>query len=215
MKIIFLTNSNIEKNGWSIISRNIFQQLKQNNEICLFTSDKKSILNFSRHSIVAERYLRGSFFLIFDFIKIYFLTLRFKPDIIHCNTEYFAPIALLLSKYFKVPFTVSVAGTYGITLPKQYKMYSNSFKRASSLICLSNYKSTISEKILYCGYLKNHTTVSELLVNFILKKLLEPSVILTKLSFFDISTGEASHFGPALFISISINIFNVNIFLYY
>ena len=72
-------------------------------------------------------------------IKIYFLTLRFKPDIIHCNTEYFAPIALLLSKYFKVPFTVSVAGTYGITLPKQYKMYSNSFKRASSLICLSNY----------------------------------------------------------------------------
>ena len=51
----------------------------------------------------------------------------FKPDIIHCNTEYFAPIAFLLSKYFKVPFTVSVAGTYGITLPKQYKIYSYSF----------------------------------------------------------------------------------------
>lgn len=139
MKIIFLTNSNIEKNGWSVIGRNIFQQIKQNNEIRLFTSDKKSIFNFSRNSIVAERYLRGKVFLIFDFLKIYFLTLRFKPDIIHCNTEYFAPIAFLLSKYFKVPFTVSVAGTYGITLPKQYKIYSYSFKKASALICLSNY----------------------------------------------------------------------------
>ncbi|MDA7569924.1 glycosyltransferase family 4 protein [Flavobacteriaceae bacterium] len=139
MKIIFLTNSNIEKNGWSVLGKNIYNQLKLNNEIRLFTSDKKSIFNFSNQSIRAERYTRGRFFLIFDFFKILFYTLKFKPDIVHCNTEYFAPIALLLSKFFKVPFTVSVAGTYGITLPKKYKIYSYSFKRAEALICLSNY----------------------------------------------------------------------------
>ena len=139
MKIIFLTNSNIEKNGWSVLGKNIFNQLKLNNEIRLFTSDKKSIFNFSNQSIRAERYIRGRFFLIFDFFKVLFYTLKFKPDIVHCNTEYFAPIAFLISKFFKVPFTVSVAGTYGITLPKKYNIYSYSFKRASALICLSNY----------------------------------------------------------------------------
>ena len=100
MRIIFLTNSNIEKNGWSIISRNIFNQLQKKNEIRLFTSDKKSIFNFGKYSIVAERYLRGKIFVTIDFFKILFFTLRFQPEIIHCNTEYFAPIAMALSKFF-------------------------------------------------------------------------------------------------------------------
>lgn len=139
MKIIFLTNSNIEKNGWSTIGLNLFKELQKNNEIRLFTSDKKSIFNFSKSSIIAERYLRSRIFIILDFIKILFFTLRFQPEIIHCNTEYFAPIALTLSRFFKVPYTVAVAGTYGITLPKQHKIYSRSFKYASALICLSNY----------------------------------------------------------------------------
>ena len=35
---------------------------------------------------------------------------------------------MALSKFFKIPYTVAVAGTYGITLPKKYKTYSRSLK---------------------------------------------------------------------------------------
>ena len=139
MNIIFLTNSNIQKNGWAVVGLNIYNQLIKRNQVDLFTSDKKSLLKISKNSLLHDYYVSNWVFLIFDFFKILISKNKLKPDLIHCNTEYYAPLAYLLSKFYKIPYTISVAGTYGITLPKKKSFYAYTFKKASRLICVSNF----------------------------------------------------------------------------
>ena len=127
MKILFLTSYQKPIDGWSIAGFNIVKSLKNFN-LEIFSGDQKKILKFGATRLKSELYDKYKLLtVVFDVINI-LLFIREKPDLIHCNVEYYAPVALILSKIYNIPYTITAHGTYGVLLPSKYKLYKKSFE---------------------------------------------------------------------------------------
>jgi glycosyltransferase involved in cell wall biosynthesis len=138
MKILFLTSYQKPIDGWSIVGFNIVKSLK-NFDLEIFSGEQKKILKFGATRLKSELYDRYKLLaVIFDVINI-LLFVRKKPDLIHCNVEYYAPVASILSKIYNIPYTITAHGTYAVLLPSKYKLYKKSFERANIVIADSNY----------------------------------------------------------------------------
>ena len=136
MRIIFLTNSIQGLNGWSIVGKNLVSNIP--GIIDVYQSEKSLSFLFNKRSLKSEALFNYGFLAAFFDFFIIIRNQKTPPDIIHCNIELFAPLAFLLSLYYKKPYTITVHGTYGL-LPLKKWSYSYSFKKASKLICVSRY----------------------------------------------------------------------------
>ena len=150
MRIIFLTNDLDENNGWSIVGKNLISNIPA--LIDVYQSEKSPSFLFNKKSLKSEAFFKYGFFpAIIDFLIIIF-SQRNRPDIIHCNIELFAPLAYLLSIYYRAPYTITSHGTYGL-LPKSYFSYKLTFRKAEKVICVSNYtKNRMLENNIKANY---------------------------------------------------------------
>jgi len=62
-----------------------------------------------------------------------------KYDLIHCNVEHLAVTARLLSMVWRIPYTVTAHGTYGVVLPQKMKAFRYAFEHAAGVICVSRF----------------------------------------------------------------------------
>ena len=141
MKILFLSNSIQELNGWSIFSKGLYDEIIKSEKIFLFTSDSPAILSLKSNSLITFKLFNkyGLLSSLIDALKILYLTRNQKFDLIHVSVEPFSFIAYLLSFFLRIPYTISVAGTYGVVLPKNHWFFKLSFNKSNKIIALSNY----------------------------------------------------------------------------
>jgi|LWDU01.1.fsa_nt_gi glycosyltransferase involved in cell wall biosynthesis len=146
MKILFLTSCQKPIDGWSIVGCNVVKSFK-NCDIEVFSGEQKGIFKFGVTRLKSEFYDRYKLLtVVFDVVNI-LLFMKEKPNLIHCNVEYYAPVALILSKIYNIPYTITAHGTYGVLLPSKYKLYKKSFEQADIVIAVSNYtKSRMTEE---------------------------------------------------------------------
>jgi len=138
MKILFLTSCQKPKDGWSVVGCNLVKSFK-NCDIKVFSGEQKGVFKFGVTRLKSELYDRYKLLtVVFDVVNI-LLFMKKRPDLIHCNVEYYAPVALILSKIYNVPYTITAHGTYGVLLPSKYKLYKKSFEWADTVIAVSNY----------------------------------------------------------------------------
>ncbi len=148
MKILALTSTNEPTDGWSSVGYNILKNLNEC-EIEIFSSEKKNKLGFGHNKLKSEMFNKFNIFvIIYDVINV-LISSKKKPNIIYCNVEYYAPVAMILSKIYRIPYTVTAHGTYGVILPLKYAIYKWAYKYANKLITVSDFtkKRMIEEKI--------------------------------------------------------------------
>jgi glycosyltransferase involved in cell wall biosynthesis len=137
MNILFFTSSKEPKDGWSVVGYNVVKNFKKF-KVDIFSSENKKKISLSKTALKSEYFtILGKKVLYFDFINV--LINAKKPKLIHCNVEHYAPVAMWLSKIYKVPYTVTAHGTYGVLLPVKYPIYKKAFENASKVICVSNF----------------------------------------------------------------------------
>ncbi len=172
MNILFFTSNFEPKDGWSAVGFNIVKNLNEFN-IEVFSSEDKSKLSFGKKKLKSELFEKFKYIsLIFDFFNVIINT-KNKPDLIHCNVEHYAPVAMWLSKIYKVPYTITAHGTYGVVLPLKYKIYRKAFKCASSVITVSNFtKKRMMEEKIEANYevILNGVNKNKFKVNDLIKK---------------------------------------------
>lgn len=141
MKLIFICNSVYQHNGWAVFSKGLLNSLSRNHEIYLFTSDRPKIFSLKKDSLISANYYPklGVISSFIDAIKIFLSTYNKKIDLIHVGVESFSVIGFILSKLKSVPYSISVAGTYGVVLPKRYTSFKKAYLCANKIIALSNY----------------------------------------------------------------------------
>jgi glycosyltransferase involved in cell wall biosynthesis len=141
MKLIFICNSVNQYNGWSIFSKGLMNSLPKNYEIYLFSSDRPKIFSLKKDSLISAKYypILGSIASCIDAIKIFINTYNKKIDLIHVSVESFSVVSFILSKLMRAPYTISVAGTFGVVLPKRYPFFKKAYLSADKIIALSNY----------------------------------------------------------------------------
>lgn len=139
--IIFICNSINQYNGWSVFSRGILNSLPKKYNTYLFTSERPKILSLKHNSLITEKYYSKIGFLasMIDAAKIFINTYGIKVKIIHSSVEWYSVVCYFLSIIKKAPFTISVAGTYGVYLPKKYLFFRISFLKSDQIIALSKY----------------------------------------------------------------------------
>ena len=135
MRVLILTNSKISIDGWSYVSQNLIRNLKIFKPIVYSYSDNKII---SHNLRLTKLNFLTPLIVICDFI---FISLRIKkiPDVIHCNSETFAPLGFFLSRIYKKPYTITSHGTYSNLLPKKSWFYKIAFKNADLIFSVSSY----------------------------------------------------------------------------
>ena len=140
MNVLFFTSREKPIDGWGSVGYNIVKELRKKNvNVEVFSGENKSKRFFDKSSLKSELYGRFKYLtLIHDIISVFYHIER-KPDLIHCNVEYYAPLAMILASYYKIPYTVTAHGTYAVLLPKKYKLYKKAFEKANKVICVSNY----------------------------------------------------------------------------
>lgn len=175
MKILLLTSCQDPKDGWSVVGHNIVKNL-ENCKISIFSSENKKLFRFGRRGLKSELYDKFGFLtIIYDVLNVLFLT-KEKPELIHCNVEYYAPVALILSKIYHIPYTITAHGTYGVLLPFKYRLYKKAFKLANTIITVSNYtKKRMIEEGLNSKYM--------VILNGVDKKTFFPNVTIKKKNF--------------------------------
>ena len=152
MNLLFLTSNEQPKDGWSVVGYNIEKNLKANVDV--FSSDNRDCVSFGKSTLKSELFsgMKGILFIFLDVLNI-ILKKDFIPDIIHCNVEFYAPVAMILSKIWNVPYTITAHGTYGVLLPTKYKLYKKAFENANKVICVSNFtKKRMIEENINCNF---------------------------------------------------------------
>lgn len=172
MHILIFTSNLLPKDGWSVVGYNIVNNLKDS-DIEIFSSEDKKKYSFGKTRLKSELFEKFKYFVIFlDFINV-IIHISKKPDFIHCNVEHYAPVAMLLSKIYKIPYTITAHGTYGVLLPKKYKIYKQAFEKASKVICVSNFtKNRMIEEGIRANY--------EVILNGVDKNKFKPEKEITK-----------------------------------
>jgi glycosyltransferase involved in cell wall biosynthesis len=159
MNILFFTSNETATDGWSVVGYNIKKNLANWN-IEVFSGSEKNKLFFGKKRLKSEYcdmfankwQLFKYFVFIYDMLCV-LIKIDDKPDIIHCNVEYYAPVCMYLSKLYKVPYTITAYGTYGVTLPVKYKVYKRAFENAEKVITISYYtKRRMEEEKINCNY---------------------------------------------------------------
>ncbi|HCM67495.1 MAG TPA: hypothetical protein DIS62_00615 [Candidatus Kerfeldbacteria bacterium] len=142
MNILFLAEFSKQKNGYTIVGENLCHQLARHEGVkvdTLYADDYRSIVP-KRTSLKSPLFQRfGYLAIIFDFFLIAWVTRRQKYDLIHCNLEHYAPVAMLLGLLWRIPFTVTAHGTYSVVLPSKSRLFSMAFKKAACVIAVSSY----------------------------------------------------------------------------
>ena len=136
-RVLYFTSSKKPTDGWSVVGWNISKRLKCN--LTIYSSEERKKILFGKERLKSESYGRLRWLaVLYDVLNV-LLTNRMRPDVIHCNVEHYAPLAFVLSKIYKVPYTIAAHGTYGVLLPFKYLTYRLSFTKASRVITVSNY----------------------------------------------------------------------------
>ena len=137
------------KDGWSVVGFNIAKNCKKKCYMQIFSSEHKRSFFFGVKNLKSQRYERLGFFSVFfDLLNILFC-LKKVPDIIHCNVEHYAIVAMILSKILRVPYTITCHGTYGVLLPQKYPLFKKAYEHSAFIIAVSNYtkKRMIQEEV--------------------------------------------------------------------
>jgi len=141
MKILFLTSSDEAEDGYAVVGKNISKKLasRYSVDVDIFSAKEKRGIIFGRHRLKSLYIERLKWLaIIYDVICV-MLIKRGAYDLIHCNVEHFAPVAMILSYFLQVPYTITAHGTYGVLLPKRFSVFKAAFKKAARLICVSSY----------------------------------------------------------------------------
>jgi glycosyltransferase involved in cell wall biosynthesis len=141
--------------GWSVVGSNIVNNLTECS-IQVFSSEERNKTGFGLKRLKSQR--PGRFIILsilFDLINV-LLTSKIKPDIIHCNVEHYAPVAMILSAIYHIPYTITAHGTYGVLLPTKYKIYRKAFRNASKVITVSK---LTKNRMIQNGIVANYETI--------------------------------------------------------
>ncbi|RTY38376.1 glycosyltransferase family 4 protein [Chlorobium phaeovibrioides] len=142
MRILFLTYSGRPDNGYDVVGANVARGLVKDGgmEVDTYALAVNNPSITDRNCLGSISVLRfGWVATLHDVLLLLFKCRGREYDLIHCNVEHFAPVAMLLSTRWRVPYTVTVHGTYGVVLPRRKRMFKTSFERAAALICVSDY----------------------------------------------------------------------------
>ncbi|MDI1259392.1 glycosyltransferase family 4 protein [Aquabacterium sp.] len=140
MNILFLTDKTRQTNGYAIVGENIRRTLENNfkcNVDCFSTDEYWRMRpgKTTLRSTLYENY--GALAIAWDLLMLIWYGRGSKYDIIHCNVEHFAVVAWLYSRIHKIPYTLTAHGTYGVVLPKRYRLFAKAFREASRVIAVS------------------------------------------------------------------------------
>jgi len=172
MNILFFTSNQKPKDGWSVVGYNIIKNL-ENCNVEAFSSENKENFFFGKTKLKSELFEKLKYLaIVFDFINV-LINIKNKPDIIHCNVEHYAPVAMWLSTIYKVPYTITAHGTYGVVLPLKYVIYKKAFKNAAKVITVSNFtKRRMIEEGIKANY--------EVILNGVDKEKFKPNINIKK-----------------------------------
>ncbi len=154
MKILFITESLDQKNGWGRYSLGLIKHLGEMNiELYVLCHKVFSTEPFRQISGLptALNFRTNYMFFLFHVVKILFYSRLEKPDMIHCVVETYAPIAWLLSKYWGIPYVLTIHGSFAIkTLinPWYSLIQKRCYRQAQTIVAVSNYtKKRLLEKV--------------------------------------------------------------------
>jgi len=164
MKICFLINQLLLKDGWGSYAVNLIENLSKQNIDCLVLSSTQS--QQSDFPSIKEYKILPPLF-INRWIKIYFLIKNFfkirkliqEADIIHVLVEPYSLIATWACQ--KRPILITLHGTYAVdALNKWYLkwLYGRVYKKAKKIICISQF--TKDEVLKKIPDLKNLTVIN-------------------------------------------------------
>lgn len=172
MNILFLTSNQQPKGGWSVVGYNIIKNLP-NCAVEVFSSEEKKVLGFGFKKLKSELYGKFKYLTILMDVLNIMISKKNKPDLIYCNVEYYAPVAMILSKIYNIPYTITAHGTYGVVLPTKYKLYKKAFENAYKVITVSNFtKKRMIEENIKANY--------EVILNGVDKTIFKPDDNITK-----------------------------------
>lgn len=142
MNILFLTTSERPDNGYAVVGVNVCKGLAAQPDVSIdihTSADKRRLLpgRHSLKSVYVERL--GWLAILYDLACLLLTTRGRRYDLIHCNVEHFAAVAMLLARWWRVPFTVTAHGTYGVVLPRRMPVFRRAFEAAARLVCVSRY----------------------------------------------------------------------------
>ncbi len=140
MNLLVLTNTMIPRNGYGRVANDIISNLPSF-QVDIFTSEKKKRIFFSRESLKSEYFNKlGLLAIVWDVILV-LLYMKRKPDLIYSVAEHYALSAYILSCILRVPYVLTLHGTYACSLPEQSRLYNRAFRKADKLVCVSEYTS--------------------------------------------------------------------------
>ena len=138
--IIILGHSLHNKDGVSVLTQQI-KKYENKYNFKLYSSNNKFKLNLINNLKSPFYFYKKKLSIINDLFSI-LLTTRKIPHVIFCLSEFYAPLAYILSKIFKSKIFIACYGTYALRMPKIDNDYKKIFKRAI-LLCSSKYTKNI------------------------------------------------------------------------
>lgn len=145
MRILMLTTSLDETNGYGVVSKYLRESLAAfhpGTEIQAYTSTDAGGLRFSRTTLRSELALGrpwlAPFLYLYDVLLV-LATLKGKVDVIHVMVEHFAVAGMLLSRILGVPYVITAHGTYSIRLPKRFRLFRIAFANAAKVVAVSRF----------------------------------------------------------------------------
>ncbi|MEL7357733.1 MAG: glycosyltransferase family 4 protein [Cyanobacteria bacterium J06560_6] len=174
MNILFFTSYVEPKDGWSVLGYNIVKSLESKAiHFEIFSEKRRYSLGLGHEKMKSSFYDKYKFLsIIYDFVNV-LITCDRKPDLIHCNVEHYAPVAMLLSKIYRIPYTITACGTYSLRLPKKYKIYRKAFEAAFRTIAISHF----TKKRMLCEQISSTYSVVLLGVD---KSVFRPNPLIKK-----------------------------------
>lgn len=163
MKVLFFTSNLAGGNGWSQYSIDIISSLQIQGIDCVSLVDKKYDQVEIKQLAVLRKpmiYFSLPLLVVIDFLRIFLVIFKEKPDIIHFLVEPYAFFLPLISIFFDIPSVITVHGTYAIAPFKSYfksalaKIY---YKKLKSIISISNF--TAQKLITFLPEIKNKIKV--------------------------------------------------------
>ena len=142
MNVLFLTTTVQPVNGYAVVGYHVCRGLLEhaNCNIDVRTASEKRRLWPNKDSLKSTYVERlGRLAVLYDLVSLLITTRGQRYDLIHCNAEHFAWVAMLLSRLWRVPFTITAHGTYGVVLPCRFRAYRSAFEAAARVICVSAY----------------------------------------------------------------------------
>ncbi len=154
MKILFITESLNQQSGWGRYSSSLLNALRGSNTelfvLCHKIYDQEFFHQVSGLPKVLDFRRNYIFFLFYTFKLLLSKNLK-KPDIIHCAVETYAPITWVLSKYWGVPYILTVHGSFGIkTMINGWCAWiqKKCYRQAQAIVAVSKYtKKRLLEKV--------------------------------------------------------------------